>query len=253
MSVPPDPGINALLARVRVVLVGTTHPGNIGAAARAMRVMGLQQLHLVSPRTFPSAEATARAAGADGILSRAKVHQDLDNALASSVVVYGTTARPRHITWPTLTPRQAATEIIERASSGDIALVFGREKTGLSNTELDRCQKGISIATDPDYRSLNLAQAVQILAYELRLAALETIAVDKLQADRTEELASHEEVENLIKHLIETMTLTGYHDPEKPKLLSRRIQRLLFRAELRHSETQFLRGFLTSVTNNKKN
>lgn len=155
---------------MRIVLVGTTHPGNIGASARAMKAMGMRALHLVEPAHFPSAEATARAAGADDVLGSAVIHATLEDALLGCEVAYGTTARGRRIGWPTCTPRAAAADIAAMPSGTQVALVFGRERTGLTNTELDRCQRAICIATAADFSSLNLAQAVQICAYELGLA-----------------------------------------------------------------------------------
>lgn len=243
---------------VRIVLVGTTHPGNIGAAARAMKAMGLSSLHLVAPRHFPSAEATARAAGADDLLARATVHETLAAALAGCDIAYGTTARERRIGWPTVRPRAAAAEIVA-AAAGTTAIVFGRERSGLTNEELDACQRAIWIPTVSEFGSLNLAQAVQICAYELHLAALvgdvDGAAVpDAAPASgassafrRGERPASAGEVDGLTAHLLSAMTVVGYHDPARPKLLERRVRRWLGRSGLLHSEAQFLRGFLSAV------
>lgn len=236
---------------VRIVLVGTTHPGNIGAAARAMKAMGLGTLHLVAPRHFPSAEATARAAGADDLLARAVVHADLKAALADCDRVYGTTARERRIDWPTLTPREAAADMLA-PGAGRAAIVFGRERSGLTNEELDLCQRAIWIPTVSAFRSLNLAQAVQICAYELHLAggepgAQDTAADAEPAFPRGDRPASAGEIDGLAAHLLAAMTAVGYHDPERPKLLERRVRRWLGRGALRHSEAQFLRGFLAAV------
>ena len=238
-----------MLQRVRVVLVGTTHPGNIGASARAMKAMGLTELYLVSPLTFPSAAATARAAGAHDILAKAVVHETLEAALVGCAAVYGTTARERHIGWPTSTPRDAANEIIRLASHATVAIVFGREQSGLSNDELDLCQRAIWIPTMAHFRSLNLAQAVQVLAYELHVVA----HAPELEASRPvdvkagDHLAPASELNALKVHLLQVMEVVDYHDPERPKLLDRRLGRLLNRATLLHSEVQILRGFLTAI------
>ena len=214
-----------------------------------MKAMGLADLHLVSPRTFPSAAATARAAGADDILCRAVVHETLDQALANCAAIYGTTARERHIGWPTFTPRDAATEIAKLPLNNTVAIVFGREQSGLSNAELDRCQRAIRIPTNAHFRSLNLAQAVQILAYELHLIA----CAPELEASRPVDeqvggdRAAASELNALKAHVLRVMEAVAYHDRSRPKLLERRLGRLLNRSALLHSEVQILRGFLTAI------
>lgn len=240
------------LREMRIILVGTTHPGNIGASARAMKVMGIDQLRLVEPHHFPSAEATARAAGADDILAAASIHDSLADAISDCQVVYGTTARSRRIDWPVVTPRQAASEI--EALDGSCAIVFGRERSGLSNEELDLCQRAINIPTAADYRSLNLAQAVQICAYELRAAYLDKPApVEPAEVSaRGDSLASAVELEQLRGHCLTVMERIEYHDPARPKLLDRRLRRLLNRAQLRHSEVQIVRGVLSAMESKLK-
>ena len=233
------------LDHVRIVLVGTTHPGNIGATARAMKVMGLSALHLVAPARFPSAEATARAAGADDILARARVHADLEDALVGVRTVYGTTARERHIDWPAQSPREAAAAIA--ADGDDVAIVFGRERSGLTNEELDRCQRAIHIPTSATFRSLNLAQAVQICAYELRLAHVAAAPAMPAPREGRDPPAAAAELEGLRAHTLAVMEAVGYYDPAQPKLLERRLQRLFNRAGLLHSESQILRGFLAAI------
>ena len=236
----------AIRERVRIVLVGTTHPGNIGASARAMKAMGLQHLHLVQPLSFPSAEASARAVGADDLLTRAVVHRTLSTALAGCDLIYGTSARGRRIDWPTLTPRTAAAEIAAAAPGARIALVFGTERTGLSNEELDLCQRSICIPTVADFHSLNLAQAVQICAYELCL--LEFTGTPRPRRRRaSERAATAAELEQLKAHWLLVMEAVEYHDPARPKLLDRRLRRLLSRAALVDSEVQILRGFLAAI------
>jgi tRNA (cytidine32/uridine32-2'-O)-methyltransferase len=234
------------LAHVRIVLVGTTHPGNIGATARAMKTMGLADLYLVEPARFPAAEATARAAGADDILGAARVHQSLSDAVHGCNVIYGTTARSRRISWPTLSPRDAALEIATRGLQ--TALVFGRERAGLSNEELDLCQHAICIETDLDYSSLNLAQAVQICAYELRIAHLAAApSLPHVPRETADEESTAAALEQLRTHCLAVMERVAYYDPERPKLLDRRLRRLINRAGLRHSEVQIVRGVLSAI------
>lgn len=237
---------SAALARVRIVLVETTHPGNIGAAARAMKTMGLGTLALIKPLRFPSAEATARAAGADDILAAASLHDTLEEAVAGCRIVFGTTARERRIDWPTRTVREAAALIA--ACPEPVAVVFGRERSGLTNAELDCCQRAIHIPTSADYRSLNLAQAVQICAYEVRLAHDDSMAPPRgARRARLDADAGADELDALRAHCLRVMEAAAYYDPRAPKLLERRVKRLLSRAGLKHSETQFLRGFLTAI------
>ena len=159
-----------LLHRIRIVLVEPTHPGNIGAAARAMKAMGLDRLCLVAPRRFPGAEATARAAGADDVLHAARIVESLDDALADCGLVLGTTARSRRIEWPVLDAREGARRAVAQAARAPVAVVFGRESAGLANAELDRCHALIRIPAAGRFSSLNVAAAVQILAYEMRIA-----------------------------------------------------------------------------------
>src|SRR5688572_19320748 len=159
------------LARVRIVLVRTSHPGNIGAAARAMKTMGLRRLVLVAPRAYPHAEATALAAGADDVLDGARVVETLTDAIADCRVAYGCTARSRGVALAEHAPREAAAQLLA-PGAGEVALVFGNERAGLSNDELQQCHAAVHIPSDAEYGSLNLAAAVQVLAYELRLAAL---------------------------------------------------------------------------------
>ena len=239
-------GASALEPRVRVVLVGTTHPGNIGATARAMKAMGLSQLHLVAPERYPHAEATALAVGADDLLTSAQVHGTLAEALFGVDLVYATSARDRRIDWPTLSPRAAAAQVAAHPEQR-VAVVFGPERSGLSNADLDLCQRLIEIPTVASFSSLNLAQAVQVVAYELYVAAPNVrapVSRHRVLSDRT---ASAEDVAELQRHCLRVMTAVGFMKPEKPKLLDRRMRRLLSRANLVDSEVQILRGFLTHI------
>lgn len=228
---------------IRIVLVGTTHPGNIGAVARAMKNMGLADLALVRPKYFPHEDATARASGAEDLLESARVTDDLGTALADCRFVAGASARARTIDWPTLAPRECARRLVEESASGAVAVVFGPEKSGLTNEDLDRCHALLSIPADPAFSSLNLAMAVQIICYELRLATQ--------QADRTAPrdvpLASAEELERFYAHLEQVLTESGFLDPENPRFLMRRLRRLFARALPDQNEVNILRGILASL------
>jgi TrmH family RNA methyltransferase len=241
---------SAGLDRVRVVLVDTSHPGNIGAAARAMRTMGLERLSLVRPKDFPSAEATARAAGADGLLYHADVFDSLKQALADCVWVVGTTVRNRRLELGQWTPRSFAARAVEETRHGQVALVFGREQAGLSNQELDLCQGAASIATDGDFSSLNLAAAVQVFAYELQLAfSGDTGEPDASSwgGDEISVAATAAQLEGLYEHLEQTLTDIGYYDAQAPKLLMRRLRRLYARARPDRAELNILRGILAAT------
>lgn len=236
------------LDRIRIVLVQPTHGGNIGGCARAMKNMGLSRLVLVAPQEFPSEQASARAAGADDILSQAQVCATLDQAIADCQHVVGTSARERRIAWPMLNPHEAARLLVDEAGHKEVAVLFGRERTGLTNDELDRCQALVTIPANPEFSSLNLACAVQIVTYEIWRAS-ETgesqppTALDELLG---EALATHNEVQQFYKHLELAMRETGFLDPENPRLLMRRIMRLYNRVQMTRNEVNILRGILAS-------
>ena len=231
-------------APVRIVLVGTTHPGNIGAAARAMRTMGLDRLSLVAPREFPSPEATARAAGADDVLAGARVCATLEEALAECRFVVGASARMRALPWSPVTPREIAPRLLAESARGEAAVVFGRESSGLSNDELARCHALLNIPTDAAFRSLNLAMAVQIVAYELRLAMLG----DALRAEqRSDALASAEDLERFYLHLERSLVDAGFLNPANPRHLMLRLRRLFNRALPEENEVRILRGILSAL------
>jgi tRNA (cytidine32/uridine32-2'-O)-methyltransferase len=235
------------LAKIRIVLVETTHPGNIGASARAIKAMGLSQLYLVRPRQFPCAEATARASGADDLLVNAKVCQSLLEAIEGCGWVAATSARSRALAWPVIDPRACGTRAVEAAIQEEAALVFGREHSGLTNAELELCHAMVKIATVPQFSSLNLAAAVQIIAYEIRQAALQrTILLNELKSAPTP-LATAEQMAHLYRHIEQIMTEVGFFDPTKPRRLMRRVKRLFNRAQLDHNEVNILRGFLAAV------
>ncbi len=236
------------LSRVRIVLVETTHPGNIGAAARAMKTMGLSRLVLVAPRTFPAPEATALAAGADDVLAGAQRVPDLDAALAGCVRVFGCTPRPRTVPMPERTPREAAPELLAATGDGEVALVFGTESSGLSNAQVQRCHVAVNIPADPGYDSLNLAQAVQVLCYELRCAvapALPERSASRAPAD--DAAATAEELEGLFEHLDRALYDIDFLKGRGSANLMRRLRRLFLRALPSRREVLILRGILTEA------
>lgn len=231
------------LANIRVVLSHTSHPGNVGASARAMRTMGLRELYLINPNRFPSAEATAMAAGADDALANAIVCKSLEDALAGTTFIVGLTARKRDLSHEMVAVREAALQCISEAANGKVAVLFGTEMSGLSNAELDRCHLLANIAADDTFSSLNLAAAVQVTAYELRQAAFSAIP----PARKVFPLADFEQVEGFYGHLEEVMYETEFLDPAQPKRLMRRLRRLFARARLEKEEVNILRGILHAV------
>ncbi len=237
------------LDTIRIVLVETSHPGNIGAAARAMKTMGLGELYLVNPALYPNAEATARASGADDVLARAVVCDSLDDALRDCTLVVGSSARMRTRRWPQLEPRAFAEKAVDEGRRGRVALVFGRERTGLTNEELDRCNYVVSISANPEYSSLNLAAAVQVFAYELRVAAQG--GVGEPATEPGEEPAAAEDVERFYEHMERTLVELGFLDPQNPRHLMRRLRRLYNRARLTHNEINILRGILSAAQGRK--
>jgi len=242
--------IKNFIDNIRVVMVETTHPGNIGAAARAMKTMGYNNLYLVKPKIYPNAEVTARAAGADDILGRAVVCDSLEEALQGCVTVVASTARPRTISHAVFTPREYAPKLYEMVKLGPVALVFGRESSGLSNEELEYCNVILQIPTNPEFSSLNVASAVQILCYEfIQLLQLED--VDKTDAERNYKektrLATADEMNYFYDHLEQSMVDVGFLNPEQPRKLMRRLKSLFNRAHLDENEVSILRGFLAAV------
>jgi tRNA (cytidine32/uridine32-2'-O)-methyltransferase len=229
---------------IRIVLVGTTHPGNIGASARAMKNMGLTDLALVSPRYFPHEDATARASGAADVLERATVCGSLAEAIADCVYVVGASARSRAISWPCMEPRACAARLRAEALRGPVAAVFGPEKSGLSNADLDLCDALLTIPTDPDFSSLNLAMAVQVVTYELKAA--EQPARDA-EHESDVPLATSGDVERFYEHLERVLSDIGFLDPDSPRHLMRRLRRLFIRARPDQNEINILRGILTAV------
>ena len=229
---------------VRIVLVGTTHPGNIGACARAMKNMGIRDLALVNPRHFPHEEATARASGAGDVLDNARVFDTLEEAIGDCIYVAGASARSRTINWPMLEPRECAARLVQESRKGTVAAVFGPEKSGLSNADLDHCDTLLTIPTDPEFSSLNLAMAVQVISYELRLAGRDD-AAPEYEPDAP--LATSEELEYFYTHLEQVLTDIRFLNPDNPRTLMRRLRRLFIRARPDKNEVSILRGILTAV------
>ena len=244
---PPLPS-DSTLNRIRIVLSHTSHPGNIGAAARAMKTMGLSRLTLVNPKKFPDPEALARAVGADNILEQATVCDSLDQALCGTVFAVAISARHRNLGPEPMQAREAAPEILALAAGGDVALVFGNETAGLSNAEVQRCQRTVFIPANSDYTSLNLGSAVQLLCYELRLAAFNgKPPVFSKAVPFSSPLATNDDVERFYGHLERVMTDTGFLDPQQPKRLLPKLRRLFGRIELERDEINILRGILDAV------
>ena len=236
------------LDSIDIVLSHPSHPGNIGAAARAMKTMGLSRLILVNPRQFPHAEAVARSAGAEDLLARACVCASLDEALAGGVAAFAVSARHRNLGPAPLSSREAGREVLAQARAGRVALVFGNETSGLSNDEVQRCQRTVFIPSNPAYASLNLGAAVQVLCYELRLEAFNGAPpVAMKTVPFASPPATHDEIERFYTHLERVMVATGFLDPEKPRRLLPKLRRLFGRAELEKDEINILRGVLDAV------
>lgn len=236
-------------SRLRVVLVGTQHPGNIGAAARAMKTMGLARLVLVAPEHYPAEEAFRRAAGADDVLAVAEVVDTLAEAVADCHFVLGCTARSRRVALDELSPREAGQRAVSMAGKGEVALVFGRERTGLSNEELQLCHVAVHIPANPVYSSLNLAAAVQVLAYEVRLALLAeaSSAAPAAAGDAGEDMASHAQLEGLFAQLGDALDDVDFHKGRAPESAMRKLRRLFLRAQPSEQEVRLLRGILADV------
>ena len=236
--------------KIRVVLVNTSHPGNIGAAARALKNMGLHQLYLVEPKDYPANQAVWRAANAVDVLDSAIVVKDLDAAIAGCSLVVGTSARERRIPWPLMNPRECGIRVWQEAAEHDVAIIFGREDRGLTNEELHKCTYHVHIPSNTEYSSLNIACAVQVLCYEIRMASL---------ADKNGSLPSFNEwdqppakikdLELYFEHLEQVLVDISFHDRENPRQTMARLRRLYGRIRLDEMELSILRGVLTAVRN----
>ena len=265
----------SLLENIIIVLVEPSHPGNIGAVARAMKTMGLMNLAMVNPRKFPHVEASARAAGADDVLQNAVVTNDIKKVIADCTLVLGTSVRERQVTWPMSNPNEAAQIIdshLETISAIDqsngveentskVAILFGRENSGLSNEEMDLCSRQICIPANEDYSSLNLASAVQIIAYELRMRSLITSAIEDNNAgdvdannekplsplEKRQQIATKEQFDGHMQHLADTMEKLSFIKSGPSTMLMRKLTRLYNKAELTVEEIQILRGILAAM------
>lgn len=236
-----------MLDRISIVMAYITHPGNIGASARAMKTMGFRRLRLVSPRGFPGAEITARAAGADDVLASASVYESLKDSIADCSLVYATSARIRGLSCPVLDPVQAAGNIATHVAAGaQAAVLFGQERTGLSNSDLELCNGMIRIPTDPGFTSLNVAAAVQLICYELRRLLVRPQVTPAVPAGNAASVSSSD-MEQFYDHLERTLVDIGFMDPARPRRLMRRMRGLFNRARLDSNEYNILRGILAAA------
>ena len=236
-----------LFPHLRIVLVETSHPGNIGAAARAMKNMGMTNLYLVNPHEFPSEKALYRAAGAADVIENARVVDDLDEAIGDCELVLGTSARDRRIPWPMLDPKAGGDRVVQEGAAGRrTAILFGRESRGLKNEELHKCHYHIHIPTGEAYSSLNLAMAVQVICYEI----LQSSLAGRVKEERWDmAYASTQDMEHLFDHLERTLVQVGFHDPDNPRQLMTRLRRMFNRIRPDQMEVNILRGFLTAINN----
>ncbi len=239
----------SLLENIRIVLVNTSDCRNIGSAARAMKTMGLSQLVLVDPLEMPNGQAQALSAGASDVLSNAKVVKTLHEAVSDCGLVVGTSARSRTLPWPMLTPRECGKKLVNEASDFAVALVFGRESSGLTNDELQLCHFHVQIPANPEYSSLNLAMAVQTLSYEIRMNFLELQQQEytKKVVEDSEQYPVVEETERLYQHFEQALKTIGFITPNHPGLVMTKLRRLLNRARPDVKEVKMLRGILSSV------
>ncbi|MCR9106528.1 MAG: tRNA (cytosine(32)/uridine(32)-2'-O)-methyltransferase TrmJ [Gammaproteobacteria bacterium] len=235
------------LDNIRIVLVNTSHPGNIGGAARAMKNMGLRNLYLVAPHKFPHEEANWRAASAGDVLEQATVTATLPEAIADCQFVLGTSARERRIPWPLLDARGCAGEVAQRCANEQVAIVFGREDRGLTNEELQLCNLHLNIPTSADYSSLNLAMAVQIVCYEIRMVWAQGDLPVQADEQWDTPFATQENMERFYAHLEETLVALEFLDPAAPRQLMARLRRLYGRVRLDEMELNILRGILTET------
>ncbi len=237
------------LANIRIVLIQTSHPGNIGSAARAMKTMGLSELYLVKPKSFPDDQAVTMSSNATDILDNATVVDSVQDALAGCHLVVGTSARhERTLAWEVLEPRECSQKITKQAKTGGVAILFGRENSGLTNDELALCHYLVHIPTNSEYSSLNLASAVQILGYECRVSS--QTDGDEVKVEQ-EEVVTADAMEGYYKHLETAMIESGFLDPENPKHLMTRLRRLYGRVKVTPSELNILRGILSAFQKKK--
>jgi len=238
-----------MLDTIRIVLVNTSHPGNIGAAARAMKNMGLSRLYLVSPKQHPTFDAYSRAAGADDVLADAVVTETLAEALSGCVWVAGTSARERAVQWSQYDPRACAETCVEQTAQGDTAIVFGRERSGLTNEELELCNALVHIPTNPEYSSLNVAAAVQVLCYEVRMAWLSksTPGAAKTRIPKEDMPATMDQLDGMYGHMYQMMEDVDFFGKTNPEVIMRRLKSLFNRAATTKREVAILRGIFSAA------
>ena len=242
-----------LLKNIRIVLINTSHPGNIGAAARAMKNMGLSKLYLVEPKDFPSLEAIRRSAGAVDILDDAQVVEDLGQAISGCVWVAGTSARLRTIEWPVLEPDECVVQALEHIEHGEIAIVFGRENNGLTNEEMEKCNVLLHIPTNPEYSSLNIAAAVQVVCYEFRRTlSKDKIAGMKGKKHRQDTVASTDILDGMYEHLHDALQELGFFGTNNPDVMMRRLRGLVNRASATQREVSIIRGICSAIQGKKR-
>lgn len=243
----------SLLDNIRIVLVNTSHPGNIGAAARAMKNMGLSRLTLVAPKDYPSLEAISRSVGAVDLLDNAVVVKDLSQAISDCVWVAGTSARLRTIEWPILEPGECVERSLENIEQGEVAIVFGRENSGLTNEEMEKCNALLHIPTNPDFSSLNLAAAVQVVCYEYRLALTKDKAKKhKGNKHRYDALANSGQLEGMYGHLHDALDYLGFFGSNNPDIIMRRLKGLFNRAATTQRELSIVRGICSAIQEKKR-
>lgn len=238
-------GMEEKFSNIHIVMVGTTHPGNIGGVARAMKNMGLIRLSLVAPEApFPHAKARARASGAVNVLENTQIFATLEEAIADCSLVIGASARMRTLPWPVVDPRECASRVVNVDKEAQVAIVLGRENSGLTNEELELCQLLVTIPTNPDFSSLNIAAAAQVLCYEIHLAA----GIDKIREDEPDSpLATSAERDGMFKHFEEALTELEFLKPDNPGQLMRRLRRLFTRTGLERLEVNILRGIMSAA------
>ncbi|WP_363322499.1 tRNA (cytosine(32)/uridine(32)-2'-O)-methyltransferase TrmJ [uncultured Gilliamella sp.] len=236
------------LDNIKIVLVETSHTGNMGSAARAMKTMGLTNLCLVNPIIKPDSQSISLAAGASDIIKNAHICSSLTQAIADCNLVIGTSARSRSLQWPNLTPKVCADKIVQQALNSKVALVFGRERVGLTNDELQKCDYHVSIPANPDYSSLNLAMSVQVLCYEIRMSMLNTQDLTSNSIEVAEvDFPTNADIERFYQHLQQTLLNTGFINANHPGQVMGRLRRLFTRAHVEQQELNILRGILTSI------
>ncbi len=239
------------LQNIRFVLINTSHAGNVGAAARAMKVMGLEQLHLIGPTDYPSAEATARASGADDVLFNAAVHEKLDDAIKPCTLVFGTSARNRGMDIPVIDLAEAVEIMLDAAVKQKVALLFGKERYGMTNEEMQRCHYLVRFPANPVYSSLNLAAAVQVAAYEIRKQCL-NMSEAKTEINKTDEVpfADAKKMAGFYEHLFTVMQDVDFIQKQNRVSLEEKLRMMFNRLRIEKHEMDILRGFLSAI--NKK-